>query len=137
MEQLCSEDAGVRVYESVSLPKEMFSPIGHPFPPKFRSVHGGTSTDTESTLEEILGAEYRRVWRSTYLKKGEPLRGEGQLTRHTEQISRISDGKVLGEAVSYSRAGGDFIAFPHSSSKLCPKDQKSNSAMTAVFTVRK
>ena len=137
MEQLCAKDAGVRVYESVALPKEMFSPSGLPFPPRLRTARPGVNTDTESTVEEALGTEYRRVWRTTYLKRGDPVRGDGLLVRHTEQISRLSDGKILGESVSYGRSGGDFIAYPHFSSKLCPTEQNSNAVVQAVFAQKK
>ena len=53
--------------------------------------------------------------------------------RYSETVTRLSDGKVLGEAVSYGRSGGDLIAFAHFTSNHCPTEQKNDAALRAVF----
>lgn len=109
MEELCKKDAGVKVYEKVTLSPEMFDQNGEPFP--------GWATRPP---EQRLGSEYRLTWTITDLKRGEPSRGEGRLSRHRREVVRLSDGKVLGESVSYGRSGGDFIVFGHFTSNTCP-----------------
>ncbi|WP_146033018.1 hypothetical protein [Geothermobacter hydrogeniphilus] len=109
MEELCKKDGGVKVYETVTLPPEMFDRWGDPFP-GWRS----------RSQEDRLGLGYRYVVETTYLKKGDPLKGEGRLDRTVEKIIRMSDGKLLGESISYGRSGGDFLPFAHPTSKSCP-----------------
>lgn len=109
MEELCKKDAGIKVYETVTLPPEMFDQGGNPFP--------GWATRPP---EQRLGPDYRLTWVVTDLKQGEPLRGEGRLSRSRREIVRLSDGKLLGESTSYGRSGGDFIVIGHFSSKTCP-----------------
>ena len=113
MEELCAKDGGVKVYETVTLPPEMFDQWGDPFPGWRKKVLQGKP-------EERLGSEYRYVVETVYLKQGDPLKGEGRLDRTTTRIYRRADNKLLGEAVSYGRSGGDFIAYAHPTSKSCP-----------------
>jgi len=125
MEELCKQDGGVHVYETVTLPPEMFDPEGYPFP--------GWRQRTE---ENRLDPEYRFVRQTTYLKKGEPLKGEGQLIRNSWKVIRRSDGKLLGESVLYGRSGGDFISFDHFTSKSCPSQVGNATVIQAVFIKR-
>ncbi len=113
MEELCKKDGGVKVYETVTLPPEMFDQWGDPFP-------GWRGRVLQGKPEERLGPDYRYVVERHYLKEGDPLKGEGRLTRHVTQIIRRADNKLMGEAVSYGRSGGDFIAYAHPTSKSCP-----------------
>ncbi|MBE7418527.1 MAG: hypothetical protein HS128_12420 [Ideonella sp.] len=110
MEALCKKDAGVKVYEKVTLPPEMFDQNGEPFP-------GWANRPPE----QRLGPSYRITWVITDLKRGDPMRGEGRLSRSRREVVRLSDGKVLGESVSYSRSGGDFIVLGHFTSNTCPE----------------
>lgn len=109
MEELCKKDGGVKVYETVMLPPEMFDRWGDPFP-GWR----------ERKPEDRLGPEYRYVEETVYLKEGDPFKGEGRLRKTSEQIYRRTDGKLIGEAISYGRSGGDFIVYNHPTSKHCP-----------------
>lgn len=122
MEELCKKDGGIKVYETVKLPPSMFDQWGDPFP-GWRGRPQG----------ERLGTDYRYVVETVYLKKGDPFKGEGQLDRTTVQIFRRSDGKLLGEAMSYGRAGGDFIPYAHPTSKSCPAGQNRNDLIHSVF----
>lgn len=109
MEELCKKDGGIRVYETVKLPASMFDATGSPVP--------GTKS---REIEDRLGPSYELVRGTTYLKQGNPVKGEGQLWRTHWKIIRKSDEKLLAEAVLYSRSGGDFIALGHFSSNSCP-----------------
>lgn len=110
MEELCKKDGGIRVYETVKLSASMFDQNGDPFP----GWRGRPD-------EERLGKEYRLVRTTTILKDGEPMRGQGQLSRYEYRTVRLADQKILGEAVSYGRSGGDFLAVGHFTSKGCPE----------------
>ena len=133
MNELCAKDGGVRVYETVTLSPEMFDPNGRPFPPALRKVQQDRVESQLVSHDEILGTQYRLRSEVLYLKKGNPVKGEGVLMRFHERVIRDSDGKTLGEAVSYGRSGGDFIALGHFTSNGCPVHQGSNAATRAVF----
>ena len=122
MEELCKKDGGVRVYETVKLPPEMFDQLGDPFP--------GWRTRKS---EDRLGTEYLFEETDAILKDGDPLKGQGRLRRYYRKIIRRADKKLLGESVYYGRSGGDFIAFPHPTSKGCPASQSSNDVIKQVF----
>lgn len=122
MEELCRKDGGIKVYETVKLPPSMFDQWGDPFP----GWRG-------RKLEDRLGPDYRYVVETVYLKQGDPLKGEGRLSRHITRIVRLSDNKLMGEAVSYGRSGGDFIAYAHPTSKSCPVEQSESDLIRAVF----
>lgn len=109
MHALCEKDGGLRVYETVTLPPDKFDQNGDPFP--------GWRTRPESLR---LGADYRLIHDVSYLRQGDPVKGEGQLSRSHWKVLRTSDNKVLGEGVSYGRSGGDFIAVGHFTSNSCP-----------------
>jgi hypothetical protein len=126
MEELCRKDGGVKVYETVTLPPEMFDKLGHPFP--------GWPNRSQ---EDRLGPDYRYVEETIYLKQGDPLRGEGRLRQTSERIYRRADGKLMGEAVSYGRSGGDFIAFAHPTSRHCPVYQSDSEGLIKSVFLRK
>jgi hypothetical protein len=122
MEELCKKDGGVRVYETVKLPPEMFDQNGDPFP----GWRGREPRDR-------LGDDYEYLFDVEDLVEGEPVKGEGRLSRYHRKIIRRSDKKLMGESITYGRSGGDFIAFPHSSSKHCPARHNDNDAIHQVF----
>jgi hypothetical protein len=126
MEELCKKDGGVRIYETVALPPEMFDQWGDPFP----GWRG-------RSMEDRLGPNYRYMVETIYLKSGDPQKGEGRLDKTVTKIVRRSDGKLLGEAVSYGRSGGDFIAYAHPSSRSCPVYQDDKQwVIKSVFVKR-
>jgi hypothetical protein len=115
MQALCAKDGGMKIYETVTLPAKEFSQWGRPL-----DRYWSGQTDPEKRL----GPDYRYVERSEFLRRGDTLVGEVQMFRSIEKIYRRSDGKLLGEAVSYSRSGGDAfinrILSGHPSSSTCP-----------------
>lgn len=122
MEELCKKDGGVHVYETVKLPPEMFDQGGDPFP----GWRG-------RKLEDRLSPDYAYELTETILKDGDPLKGQGRLMRFHVRIIRRADMKVMGESIKYGRSGGDFIAFDHFTSKVCPARQGSNDVIHQVF----
>jgi hypothetical protein len=111
MEKLCRFDGGVRIYETVTLPPHMFDDNGYPFP--------GWRVGPAS---QPLGRDYELRQEIEYLKRGDPVQGEGLLVRFRSQVISRAEGRILSEAVGYARSGGDFIVLGHFSSRLCPTD---------------
>lgn len=111
VEELCKKDGGVKVYETVMLPPEMFDQWGDPFP-------GWQGRKPE----ERLGPDYRYITETIYLKQGDPnqLLSEGVLRRYSEKIIRVSDSKLMGESIVYGRTGGEAILLGHPSGTMCP-----------------
>lgn len=120
MAELCKADGGIRVYESVALPPEMFDSWGDPFP-NWR----------QKKLEDRLGPDYRYIKEVVYLKQGDPFQffSAGVLSRSSEKIVRRSDGKLLGMAIFYGRTGGEAILLGHPSGKICPDLENPNSRL--------
>ena len=124
--RLCQVDAVVMVYETVTLPPEMFDQWGDPFP-------GWRGRQ----FEDRLGNEYRYVMGISDLKKGDAFAGDIELRRYTFEIFRRSDKKLMGRAISYGRSGGDFIAIAHPTSKSCPADQSETDLIRSVFVMKR
>jgi len=126
MQELCAKDGGVKIYETVTLPKSDFSQSGRPL-----DSYWSGQTDPENRL----GPNYRYVERLEYIGRGDTLRGEVQITKFLQKIFRRSDGKLLGESVEYGRSGGDHfinrILGGHPSSSSCPLGP--NILFTAIF----
>ncbi len=114
--RLCAIDGGIRVYEQVRLPAERFDQYGQI---KFYRPTQG---------ENALGPEYLVKSTTQYYQRGNP-----EVWRDHYQILRRSDGKLLGEAVSYSRRGGDIPGPWHSSSYGCPKEAGEVTLIKRIF----
>ena len=109
--RLCALDGGVKVYEQVALTKDLLDNDGRP-----RIPHEKEAKATDPYF-------YR--WRTEYIRKGNP-----EMRRDHFTVIRRSDGKILGESISYARRGGDLPGPWHPSSYRCPKDA---SVFNAVF----
>lgn len=92
--RLCAIDGGVKVYETVTLPADKFHSNGVP---KISSKDAqGFGYFSKASQEHIAG-------------QLSMLAGDGAgLKKHTYQVIRSSDGKVMGEERIYSRHGGCF-----------------------------
>lgn len=122
MEELCARDGGVKVYETVTLPPEMFDQYGDPFP-------GWRKRKTE----DRFGPDYRYEVINQVLNDGDPLEGGGRLERTEWRILRLTDQKLMGFAVAYIRVGGDFIVIGHPSGTHCPKVRNEHELIHSVF----
>lgn len=101
--EMCAKDGGVKVYETVRLSKKRFDPLGQIRIP--------------SKQDAKPGDEYYDEWRVQHYKEGNP-----SIRRDHFLVYRSSDIKLLGEAVSYARLGGDLPGPWHGSSFRCPED---------------
>lgn len=97
---LCAKDGGVKVYETVKLPTDRFDKYGVFNLPKREDAR---SEDDYFYISEMH-----------YLRQGNP-----EMWRLHFQVVRKSDGRVLGEATTYTRRGGDMPGPWHESSFGC------------------
>ena len=112
MEELCKKDGGVKIYETVELPAEMFDELGNLKAKKYVRKN-------DDYIVQIADV-YENSSESTEIKKGDPLKGEGRLTRIHSTVVRTSDKKLLAEMVEYNRAGGDLFVIGHHTQSHCP-----------------
>ncbi|MDR1849955.1 MAG: hypothetical protein LBQ75_07940 [Zoogloeaceae bacterium] len=96
VDRLCAVDGGVKVYETVRLPPE-----------KFGSWRGNGINFFDPTQgENALGSEFIYKWKITVYQERNPF-----VDRNHYEVIRRADNKLLGEATSYGRSGGDVLAF--------------------------
>ena len=112
--ELCAKDGGVKVYETVRLPPERFNKYGLLRIPDKRNAKSGD--------------EYYTEWNTQILTEGNP-----SIRRDHFLLYRKSDQKLLGEAVSYARLGGDMPGPWHGSSFRCPDRADDVSLERRVF----
>lgn len=117
--RLCAIDGGVKVYETVKLPAEKFNQYGQIRIPSKRDAKPGD--------------EYYFEWSVTYLKTGKPEDGIPDLARSSFTLHRISDNKLLGESVAYTRRGGDIPGPWHPSHFTCPTDSGLTVLQSRIF----
>lgn len=118
--RLCAIDGGVKVYETVELPPEKFNQWGQ--------VNFYKPTQGENAL----GPDYIYKGSLEYYRKGNPA-----MVRWHFSIHRKSDGKLLGEAISYGRGGGDLPGPWEPSSFDCPAGVGDQSLLKNVFVLTK
>lgn len=108
VDELCAKDGGVKVYETVILPKERFNEWGQFFVP-------GKSVMKPSD-------EFYRAWEITNIQGSYESTNIGTLSiiKSHFLLYRSKDVKLLGESISYGRRGGDPIGPWHPSSYICP-----------------
>ena len=100
--KLCEKDGGIKVYETVTLPAEHFAKDGSILIP----------AKWLAKPEDEFYSESSKV----FIRKGSP-----EMSQLHYKVYRRSDEKLLGEAISYARRGGDMSGPWHPSSFRCPK----------------
>jgi hypothetical protein len=116
--ELCAQDGGVKVYETVTLPPEMFD--------KYANQNWILPSKDNATPSD----EYYVETEEYYYRKAAP-----QIARTQHRIIRRSDRKVLGELIRYGRGGGDLPGPWHPSSFMCPDPANRNNKPfeTSIF----
>ncbi len=102
--RLCAIDGGIKVYETIKLPPEMFN------------EYGQINFYRPTQKENALGPEYVLKTNVNYLRDGSP-----SIRRYDVQVIRRLDSKLLGESIGYGRGGGDIYGPWQPSSFSCPK----------------
>jgi hypothetical protein len=121
VDRLCALDGGSRVFERVLLPSDKFDQFGYPNVP-LSSSKGAQSASyvVDTELSELV--------------KGNPTgRGAPSLHRFSSKIVRVSDKKILGEAVGYYRFGGDPEGPWHPSSYTGCTEEAGKNLIRAIF----
>jgi hypothetical protein len=113
MAELCAKDGGVKVYEKVKLPVEMFEESGN--------LKNRKPIKENGHYVVHIGNEYVFFDEVQVIKDGNLDKHEGRLDRIHTVISKVSDNKVIGESVAYLRAGGDRWSAGMHSQDICPK----------------
>ena len=110
VDELCAKDGGVKVYETVTLPKERFNQWGQFHVLEKRAMKPGDEYYTVWKTEDIMGKHNSsELWKLT-------------VYRHHFLMYRTADIKILGESIGYTRRGGDPIGPWMPSAYACPKD---------------
>jgi hypothetical protein len=112
--EMCAIDGGVKVYETVVLTSDLLDNFGRINIPDKRKLKPSD--------------KYYSEWTITHIRKKNPV-----VTRYEVQIVRRSDGKILGELISYGRGGGDLYGPWHPSSFTCPEPVKGSNFETSIF----
>ncbi len=106
--KMCAEYGGVKIYETVTLPRERFDKYGnfHMMPCRFAKP----------------GAEYCFESEDYYYRKSpESLLDSVDLIRFNNKVIRLHDKKILGEDISFARRGGGLPVPWHPSAFSCPE----------------
>lgn len=123
MEQLCKQDGGMKIYETVILPKEQFTPYGDiKF---FQKSNSGGGYQFESKSEQIKVAKPALnffTWNPANLHK------------FSYFVIREDDKRVLGSLVMYHRLGGAIVPrLGPDPAKHCPIDIDDKVFLRTVF----
>lgn len=121
VDTLCAKDGGVKVYETVTLPKERFNQWGR--------FH----VDDKDFVKP--NDEYYTVLKITNIKGRHESSDIAALAISQDHLTlyRAKDGKVLGESISYSRRGGDAIGPWMPSSHSCPNWLQNDDLIKQTF----
>lgn len=114
--ELCATDGGVKVYETVVLPRATYEQL---------AINNWVLPDKS---QKKPTDPYYYESETHYFTKGKP-----QVTRTVVRVIRQSDGAVLGKYIHYGRGGGDIPGPWHGSSFLCPDPTKSTGFETKIF----
>ncbi len=119
--RLCAIDGGIKVFVTVTLPPEKFHQYGQPLIPSGRDDKG-FGYYIKGDQQHIAGQMSQ-------------LAGDGAgLKKHTYQIVRTADGKVMGESIVYRRHGGSWWdGLMEGDGFTCPEDKVNTTFMQQVF----
>ena len=121
VDELCAKDGGIKVYETVTLPKERFNKQGYFYVPN--QGYGDKPTD-----------EYYGVWKSKNIQvNSNGYDGNLVVYQSHYWIYQRKDQKLLGESISYSRRGGDLPLPAHPSSYSCYKGGLERDLINQIF----
>lgn len=117
VDELCAKDGGIKVYETVTLPKQRFNQWGQFEVSSERYVKSGEQYYLAHETTDIEG------------KSASTNIGALAVFKQHFKIFRIADKKLLGDATIYARTGGDSIGPWHPSSHSCPKNPNLEAAV--------
>jgi hypothetical protein len=119
--EMCAQDGGITVFERTALSTEQYQ--------KLPKIAGSISIPPESvaTPETPLVAIEREI----VVNESNP-----RVTKWERAIKRVSDSKVVGNIVRYSRVGGDVpTGIAHSSQFSCPEIRQIYADQMQFFSI--
>lgn len=125
VKRLCAIDGGIKVYEKVALPADKF--VG------YKSGNINIPTYEDITPQDNF---YYKKFIQYIRQDGIPDSGGIDLLRHHYELYRAKDNKLLGDAISYARRGGDIPGPWHQSNFSCPQPKELN-LFERVFFIQK
>ena len=114
VKELCAKDGGIKVYETVKLPPEKFD--------KYGAVKIPSKQDAKPEDQYYYKSSMH------HYKSGNPEMWQLHFT-----VYRNIDNKLLGEAISYARRGGDMPGPWHASSFGCPENADISDLKKHIF----
>lgn len=125
--EMCAKDGGIKIYEQAKLPKSRFQGNLILFPNRNGRGAGLPPSRDQRRPED----DYYYFLEQTWLVPEESFRPA--VYRLYAKLIRAKDEKVLGEAVTYSRVGGDPIGPWHPSSFGCEQPGDLTDVIRRVF----
>jgi hypothetical protein len=125
IDELCAIDGGknvgLRVYERVLAPEHYLRPATKAMPGDiFIPRTDRTPTDTEPIIEKLVHIEILRA-------------RNPKVSKFSERIVRVADGKILAEEVGYMRAGGGMPMPDPGGSHICPEIESTAQKTRAMY----
>lgn len=114
MAELCKKDGGVKIYETVKLPAEMFDESGN--------LKNRRPVKENGHYVVHIGKKYVLFDEVQTIKDGDIQKNQGVLIRVDTLIFDVSANKKVGESIIYRRAGGDRWSPGMPSQDICPKE---------------
>ncbi len=106
VDELCAKDGGIKIYETVTLPKERFNQWGQFHVPDKDYIKPGDEYYSFWKKKDIEGNSSYEITALT-------------IYRSHFMIYQKSDRRLMGEGINYSRRGGDYISPSMPSSYSC------------------
>lgn len=113
MADLCKKDGGVKIYERVKLPPEMFDESGN--------LKNRKPIIENGHYVVHIGEEYILYDEVKGIKQGDIQKDQGRLSIVHTFIRKLADNKLIGESIVYRRAGGDRWNPGMPSQDICPE----------------
>ena len=110
----------MKIYETVKVPAEMFNTIGSLKEESHTTEN--QENGTEYTINYVSGFQWKE--NVGYIKRSSKLgdfSNNSMLTKNYYSFLRLSDKKLLAEAIQYSRVGGDRWSPGMHSIDHCPE----------------
>lgn len=126
--ELCAKDGKLSVYEIVDLPPSRFNSYG-------RATFAGNGVLPPLERYKRPETDFFYTDETTWILPEASF--EPALWRSHQILFRATDKKILGEAISYSRRGGDPIGPWHPSSFGCPDHADITILVEKVFVRQK
>jgi len=119
--RLCETEGGVTVFDQIVVSSTEVSSL-----PKVGGMLGVAPEALAKSEEPAFSRTKRTLLHSS---------GGLSVLKYETEILRRSDGKLAARSVTFTRAGGDFPSFAHSSTFTCPEEVATYKSLQGVYRV--